>query len=67
MTAEARAGMVGWAASAWGGRPRSRRVCVVMGPMEMRLISGGSVSPANSSNASRLVAVELLVKVIASG
>ena len=38
-----------------------------MGPMEMRGISGGRVRLAVSSNAIRFVAVELLVKVMASG
>ncbi len=58
---------MGSAASAWGGRLRSRRVWEVMGPMEIRRISCGRVRPEASSNARRFVAVELLVNVIAAG
>ncbi len=59
--------MVGSAASMVGGKPRSRRVWVVMGPMEARVMLGGRVRLADSRRLKRLVAVELLVKVMASG
>ena len=58
---------MGSAASAWGGRLRSRRVWEVMGPMEIRRISCGRLRLEASSNARRFVAVELLVKVMAAG
>lgn len=66
-TASTSDGRLDSAASAWGGTLRSRRVWEVMGPMEMRRISCGRLSPATSSNARRFVAVDELVKVIAAG
>ena len=60
-------GMVGVGASMVGGWPRSRRVWLVMGPMEARTMSGGSVRLAACIRAMRLRAVDALVKVMASG
>jgi hypothetical protein len=59
--------MVGSEDSVWGGRLLSRRVWLVMGPMEMRGMLRGRDSPAAARSASRLVTVEELVKVMASG
>jgi len=62
-----RAGMVGSGASMVGSWPRSRRVWLVMGPMEASVMPGGRVRFAASRSAQRLRAVEALVKVMASG
>ena len=50
-----------------GTWPRSRRVWLVMGPIEASAMFGGSVRLAASRRANRLRAVEALVKVMASG
>ena len=61
------AGMVGSAASMVGEWPKSRRVLLVMGPMEARAVLGGRVRLMASRRLKKLVAVEALVKVMASG
>src|ERR1700677_1222453 len=62
-----RAWMVGSGASTVGSWPRSRRVWLVIGPMEARTMLGGRVRLAASRRAKRLRAVEALVKVMARG
>lgn len=59
--------MVGEVASVSGGRPSSRSVALVTGPMEMRSVLGGSTMPAAERSGGRWLAVEELVKVTASG
>ena len=54
--------MVASAASMVGGWPRSRRASLVMGPMEARVMLGGRMRLAVSSNAMRFRAVDALVK-----
>src|ERR1700722_1865881 len=62
-----RAGMVGARASTVGARPRSRRDWLVTGPIEARTMPEGRVRLAASKRATRLRAVDALVKVMAWG
>ena len=50
-----------------GGRPRSRMVWEVTGPMLARTVAGGICRPAASRRAARFWAVLAEVKVMASG